>query len=43
MKLDMLSEMDLLSNNFDSEATQSATKINGFDFSTWVSILFSKN
>jgi hypothetical protein len=43
VELGMLSEMDLLSNNFDSEAKQSAAKINGFDFSTWVSILFSKN
>ena len=43
VELGMLSEMDLISNNFDSEAKKSAAKINGFDFSTWVSVLFSKN
>ena len=40
--LGMLSEMDLITNTFDDEAKQSAAKINGFDFMTWVSILFSK-
>ena len=41
--LGLLSEMDLITNNFYKEAKRSAAQINGFDFSTWISILFSKN
>ena len=40
--LGMLSEMDLIINNFSAEAKQSAAKINGFNLSTWISLLFSK-
>ena len=43
LEIGAIREMDLIVNNFDKEAKQSAAKINGFDFSTWVSILFSKN
>lgn len=43
LEVGAIQEMDLIVNNFNKEAKRSAAKINNFDFSTWVSILFSKN
>ena len=43
LEVGAIQEMDLIVNNFNKEAKRSAAKINSFDFSTWVSILFSKN
>jgi hypothetical protein len=43
LEIGALGDMDLLINKFDKEAKKSAAKRNGFDLSTWISILFSKN
>ena len=42
LEVGALSEMDLLINTFDKESKIKAAKINGFDFSTWVSMVFHK-
>lgn len=42
LELGLLSVMDLPANTFDKESKIKAAKINGFDLSTWVSMVFHK-